>query len=1193
MKPPLTVVLLLVAPFIIYAQESLSLDFAPSVVKQGETVDIQISFVAHETEPRMIEIWFKENGNIHAHAKFDVEPGAHSLTVPMSVSVEAPPLEGEYGWSLYMAKRNGGNWQSRVASAWLNNCSVTEADALPGPEPESVSILSTPAEIVAGENTPIELSYVADVPRDIEVWLKDATDSNRIRGQARQTVGAGNHTITFQIPVDGDSPPHSSYHWSAYIGPVGGSWSTRIDDDWRPNNRVIAPVVVDPLVPAGPVGTRTNVDYFKDMTIDFGPANNGSPVWYRTGTDSATIDLSNESLHVVGITNESVFISRIDTLKLDLAGDFLELKTDIRILAAPMGGDELFRLGLINGSGTPLEDNLTTVNNSSTALGDDLGYGVAIAVGSGHSILFREGGTDSGLLQGADLTRLSAPVASALTVGQTYSLTLRAERLASDQIRLSYALGDGEVLSAVLDTDLIDCFDSVAFTTASADLHYELDNLIITAYDQNAVYNRYTNYPRHIEAKRYNVLFIAVDDLKPLGGLFSDHNHHSSIDFPNAITPNMDRLAAEGMNFRNNYCQVAVCAASRISTLTGLRPDSTLSWNYNDRVRDLRPDVVTLPQHFGAYGYVTHSIGKIFHHEDADSWNDGYQRPKGAKYFYASPAAEIEDGTHPTITWGTDWGAYSTDKGEYERDGSPVTDDSYTDGQSALAAEVKIAEYAANYINNGQPFFLGVGFHKPHLPYTAPKAYWDLYDPADIDATDYVTPGADADPWLVDTYEMPDGTPRFARPGNSRANSGEFNTYWDTNHGRNPGNLYRKETAERIVHGYLACVSYADAQVGRLLDALEASGVADDTIIVLWSDHGWHLADHKGFWGKHTNFQQATITPMLMKIPGMDILKSAGTETWAMTELVDIYPTLLDIVDLPKPQMPDGLELEGTSLLPLIQDPSIAWKRAAFSQFPENIFNDKIDGDGDNRESFTFANPQRNVNLDGQWLIGPGMGYSIRTQRYRYTEYWQTRTDEKNDNGYIINRHIPVNNTPQIAELYDYLADPAETVNLAYEPAYADVVNELKAALAIGNGWARDDVKTPAYAPADLSAWKAAHAAPGQDANWLDDIADPDFDQLPNLIEYKLGTHPLEPNASVPFIHVDAGEFVLTFSVEEGRNDVSIEVQRGRDLTEPASWTNQFPQAVLKQRYGSKEAYEIRVPIEPGNESNFFRLKAQ
>lgn len=1174
--------------------ESMEIVSTPTEIVAGETVELQISYEADVD--RKLEIWLKDStdsNRIRGHdtRTIPATSGIQTITVPIVVDIDSPP-HSSYNWSMYMASEFGGNWQNAIARDWQNNNTVV---APSGVEDESLTLVSAPTEIMAGQINDIQLTYVANQTRDIEVWLKDQDDST-LRALKRLTVPSGTDTLTISVDVDADSNLNNNHQWLLFLTPSpSGNFNNKVALAWQNDNTVVTPVVVDPSIPTGPPGTRTYVDFFNDGTIDFGPSNNPTPVWHHTKLGGVTFDLSSSNLSITGVTNESALVTTFDLIHLDIPGDSVELEVEVEILAEPGGGDQLFRFGLVDSSGTPLTESLIAANDHSTVLADDLAYGVALAVTSGSTALFAETGTNSGLLQGTDLTSLATDGASALVVGQKYTLSLNAERIDADTLRLIFSKDGTPVMSEDLRDDLIVSFDSVVFTSGSAALNYKLDNVIITSYDQNAIYNRYSNYPRYLEAKRYNVVFIAVDDLKPMGGLFEDFNHHSSIKFPNAITPNMDKLADEGMNFRNNYCQVAVCGASRISTLTGLRPDSTLSWNYGDVLRDLRPDVVTLPQHFGANGYRTHSIGKIFHHEDETSWNDGYNRPSAPHYFYQSPAAEIEDGTHPTVNGFRGWNAYSTDAGEFERNGvTPVTDDSYKDGLIAAAAVTKLDEYAADYIDNGQPFFLAVGFHKPHLPYTAPKTYWDLYDAVEIDATDYVTEGAADDPWQIETYVMPTGTPRFTRPGNSRANSGEFNTYWDTNRGQNPGNLYRKETAERIVHGYLACVSYADAQIGRVLDALEASGVADDTIVVLWSDHGWHLADHKGFWGKHSLFEQATVTPMLMKVPGMEGLQTAGTATWAMTELVDIYPTLLDLVDLPKPQMPDGLELEGTSLVPLLQDPTIPWKRAAFSQFPESILNDKIDGDGNNRETYTFANGQRNVQTpSGSWLLGVGMGYSIRTNRYRYTEYWQTLSNEYNENGYLINRHVKANGRPQIAELYDYLADPAETVNLAYNPEYAAVVSELKAALAGGNGWTRNDVKQPEQIVTNWQTWKSGYLTPAMDNSLLDESADPDLDGIPNLIEYKLGTHPFQHNHNNPSMGVESSEsgfaLVLQFTMESGREDVLMQLQKNDDLTNPLGWENILPQSILIESYGSKETREAKVPIGSGAPVSFFR----
>jgi arylsulfatase A-like enzyme len=270
-----------------------------------------------------------------------------------------------------------------------------------------------------------------------------------------------------------------------------------------------------------------------------------------------------------------------------------------------------------------------------------------------------------------------------------------------------------------------------------------------------------------------------------------------------------------------------------------------------------------------------------------------------------------------------------------------------------------------------EPFFLATGFHKPHLPFVAPKKYWDLYAEADIQLADNPYLPQDAPFWAVD-------------------NAGELRVYGGVpKKGDIPEDLARK-----MIHGYYACISYVDAQIGLLLDEIERLGMNDNTIVVLWGDHGWKLGEH-GDWGKHTNFELDTNAPLMIHVPGQP---NAGARTSALVEFVDVYPTLAELCGLTPPT-----DLEGLSFVPVIQDPARAWKKAAFSQWPAR-----------------------------KAPAGPGMGYSMRTDRYRFVE-WQFQ-DEKDN----------------VCELYDHSTDPNENVSLALQPEYKQLVEELRQQLRAG-----------------------------------------------------------------------------------------------------------------------------------------------
>lgn len=375
-----------------------------------------------------------------------------------------------------------------------------------------------------------------------------------------------------------------------------------------------------------------------------------------------------------------------------------------------------------------------------------------------------------------------------------------------------------------------------------------------------------------------NVLFIAVDDLRPeLNSYGASH----------IVSPNIDRLAAEGLRFDRAYCQVPVCGASRASLLSGVRPTRDRFVNYMTRLDDDLPGVTSLPGFFKQSGYTTISNGKIYHHrtDDVQSWdNIWFPSPSNSSRWrdYLTPInIELEEAG---VTRGL----------PYEK--ADVDDDAYFDGKIAA----KSIEDLRKLKEQGSPFFLAVGFRKPHLPFNAPARYWDLYSREDIQ--------------LADNPFAPEGAPAEAMH-----KFGELRAYA----GIPAKGPVGERMARNLVHGYQACVSYTDAQVGRLLDELDRLGLRENTIVILWGDHGWHLGEH-GLWCKHCNFEKVMHVPMILSAPGYQ----QGMVAESMVEFVDIYPTLADLTDLPAPA-----HLQGESLVPLLEDPSAPFKDAAFSRW--------------------------------------------------------------------------------------------------------------------------------------------------------------------------------------------------------------------------------------------------------------------
>ncbi|PAY19743.1 iduronate-2-sulfatase [Rhodopirellula sp. SM50] len=442
-----------------------------------------------------------------------------------------------------------------------------------------------------------------------------------------------------------------------------------------------------------------------------------------------------------------------------------------------------------------------------------------------------------------------------------------------------------------------------------------------------------------------NVLFIAVDDLASTLGCYGD---------PLAKTPNIDRLAASGVCFLNAYNQLPLCNPTRASVMTGRRPDEIGVYDLDRHFRDQLPDVVTLPQAFQQRNYLAARVGKIYHYnvpasigtdgfDDPPSWNLTVN-PKGRDKTDEALITNAEP--HRKISAALSWLA---------ADGR---DEEQTDGMIASEA-IRLME-----ANRDTPFFLGVGFFRPHTPYVAPKKYFDMY-PLDTMSLPYAPPG--------DRDDIP--TAAFAH--------------------NCPVPNYNLDplTLRKATQAYYACVSFIDAQVGRLLDAVERLGLAENTIVVFWSDHGYHLGEHNGIWQKRTLFEQSARSPLILRVPGA---AGNGQPCRRIVEFVDIYPTVVAAAGIEAPP-----KLAGRDLATLLDDPLATWNGQAITQ---------VLRPADDR------------------LATQVMGCSIRTSRYRYTEWAEGAAG---------------------VELYDHRADPLEFENLAIKPdaRHRAVIERLRAEL--------------------------------------------------------------------------------------------------------------------------------------------------
>ncbi len=488
--------------------------------------------------------------------------------------------------------------------------------------------------------------------------------------------------------------------------------------------------------------------------------------------------------------------------------------------------------------------------------------------------------------------------------------------------------------------------------------------------------------------KKPNVIFITFDDLRPDIGCYGNEE---------ISTPSLDKFAESGMVFMRTYCQVAVCQPSRASFFTGIRPDSLGSWHLNDHHRGAHPDVVVMPQYFHSQGYHTVGIGKTLHNfvHDSIAWDEPDLRPEAyktvemidrdAESFHYDPEIikrqsqirESRKRNNPGKTLYADGWGYGK-----SIEAPELPDEVLYDGaQTELAIETirRLKEM-------DKPFYLSLGYYRPHLPFVAPKKYWDLYDRGKITPAPNPYIPIDAPLFAMNsTYEL--GACYDVAPFQKHPALGPL-----------PDSIRRY-----LKHGYYASVSYVDACFGKLIDALHEMELMDNTIIALIGDHGWKLGEHNS-WCKQTNYEVDLRVPFIVYAPG---LKNAGRKSQRLTELVDLFPTLCELAGV---EVPDYFQ--GTSVVPLLEEPEREWKTAAFSQFhrrPQNAF-------------------------DGKRY----MGYSMVTDKHHYIEWYYWDDDIHQPLDYVT------------SELYDLINDPEENRNISQKPENTLLVKQLSEQLNAG-----------------------------------------------------------------------------------------------------------------------------------------------
>ncbi|MDB4297144.1 sulfatase [Flavobacteriaceae bacterium] len=446
-----------------------------------------------------------------------------------------------------------------------------------------------------------------------------------------------------------------------------------------------------------------------------------------------------------------------------------------------------------------------------------------------------------------------------------------------------------------------------------------------------------------------NVLFIVVDDLRTQLGSYGNTT---------VITPNLDAFAKTAIQFNNAHSQVAVCGPSRSSFLSGLRPNTLGMVKLGEHGHPPAYTTV-IPKVFKEAGYETVGSGKLFHglHKlEKQGWTKDYFKSETNEYQNKNSVAKIENKIALAKEQGLKGKKFRVFTKGPATDNGDVDDLGYSDGQNAAFTIEKLKEL------KNDKFFIAIGFQKPHLPFNAPKKYWDMYNRDELKFPEY--------------RKKPQGAPGYAL---ANVTNGELHAYSD---------IERKATVPdakglELIHGYNACVSYVDAQVGKIMKSLEDEGLADNTIVVLFADHGWKLGEYNA-WSKHTNYEIDTRVPLMIRVPGL----KSGVQTEALAELVDVFPTLCELTNIKAPK-----ELQGTSLVPVLNDLDATVKEGAFSQFRR----------------------------------GSKEGITVRTKNLRLVKWYNKKTGKAD-----------------AYELYDHRVDPNETKNVFKDAKYKKDIVRLQ-----------------------------------------------------------------------------------------------------------------------------------------------------